>query len=707
MKKLICFLVLFAAIGGSLRAQQPQVASSSNPQGANLTASDTGACTTAQACVWQRLPSNAGTTTVNLAGTFTATLLVEQSNNGGGTWATVATLSAVGTTTYISSGFTDVRVRCSAFTSGPVQVSISTGILQVQSVVSGSGSGTANLNSVATVFAANAPYNAKFNVLSVTDATYTNVSATVTCPNSDCNFTSANVGMLVKGTNRQGDTGVLTTPTQSCFPSGTTIQTFNNANSVTLSQANTCGNVTAVGNFAWGNDDTTPLTNAWNAASALCGVLVLPAGGKAFVNAGLFNTTSPCSNGGGPVAARIIATVTALGTGPSTYLIPLTGFPASSCNGPNGGGVICFGAGAGALSNFSIDGMGETALGAGFNGKIGVSPAVIFNSNPQLVNMELSAWGTTTSAFLGEQIPNTASSGQVINVQNDGFGFNNCQFSSSGVAQTIVIGSFCAVGGGINLQISGLVSSTNSIYGFNNSTTVDQVVVQSGGVLTSTQDSYPYQTGGANRAAIQCFGGSIFLNQATINNTTSGGLAISNFSGACDIHVKQSTVAATTPVDLVNVSATGKFYDEGGNKFTGGPFAVAAGGIYMTSPTSTYTSMVGLVPSCAATTGGTACSLLAGSTNEKGTVRITASAVATGTVTLTFIGTFTGQTGATPSSCGFSYANAGGTGSWSLTTTTPIVLTTRSSTVPVFNWNNGAVLTAASTYDIDYCFTPR
>jgi hypothetical protein len=86
-------------------------------------------CTVSFSCVWENvLPSNAATTTINISGTFSETLLVEESNNGGQTWVTAATLSAVGTTTYSTNGFTDIRVRCSAFVSGAAVVTISTGL---------------------------------------------------------------------------------------------------------------------------------------------------------------------------------------------------------------------------------------------------------------------------------------------------------------------------------------------------------------------------------------------------------------------------------------------------------------------------------------------------------------------------------------------------------------------------------------------------
>ncbi len=119
--KLAVLLVFFAAIGGSASAQ--------NSASGNITASSTNCFSVLGSCVWEQpLPPNAATTTVNISGTFSATLLVEESNNGGQTWATAATLSSAGTTTYSTNSFTDIRVRCSAYVSGTAAVTISTGL---------------------------------------------------------------------------------------------------------------------------------------------------------------------------------------------------------------------------------------------------------------------------------------------------------------------------------------------------------------------------------------------------------------------------------------------------------------------------------------------------------------------------------------------------------------------------------------------------
>jgi len=122
MKTKLFFLTIFCLMAsGSLSAQ--------NSATGNISATSTNCTSVPSSCVWESpLPPNANISTVAITGTFTATLLVEESNNGGQTWATAATLSAAGTTTYNTNGFTDIRVRCSAYTSGTAVVTISTGL---------------------------------------------------------------------------------------------------------------------------------------------------------------------------------------------------------------------------------------------------------------------------------------------------------------------------------------------------------------------------------------------------------------------------------------------------------------------------------------------------------------------------------------------------------------------------------------------------
>jgi len=120
MKKvlILTFLCLVAALSALGQTTQ-------NPLAVNISAASTD-CSVANSCAWQLVNMSAGQTVVTLAGTFSGTFIVEQTNNGT-TWTTAATLSSAGTTTYNQNGFTAIRVRCSAYTSGTAAVTVSTG----------------------------------------------------------------------------------------------------------------------------------------------------------------------------------------------------------------------------------------------------------------------------------------------------------------------------------------------------------------------------------------------------------------------------------------------------------------------------------------------------------------------------------------------------------------------------------------------------
>jgi hypothetical protein len=129
------FLLLALLVPSALWAQQGQTsAAPSNPLGGNIVASSTN-CSVAQACVWMKLPANTGTVALTLSGTFSGTFLVEESSDGGNTFTTAATYTTAQTAIQFATGaMTDVRVRCSAYTSGNAGV-----VLQASSASPGLG----------------------------------------------------------------------------------------------------------------------------------------------------------------------------------------------------------------------------------------------------------------------------------------------------------------------------------------------------------------------------------------------------------------------------------------------------------------------------------------------------------------------------------------------------------------------------------------
>lgn len=126
----ILLLALLASAAFVCPRAQAQIGQITNPVSAPLYAQDAGTCSaTANSNLIQQLPPNASTTTVNLSGTFSATVTVRASNNGGATWVTLGTASAAGTTTYGTNSYTHLCADVTTYTSGTVNVTISTGVV--------------------------------------------------------------------------------------------------------------------------------------------------------------------------------------------------------------------------------------------------------------------------------------------------------------------------------------------------------------------------------------------------------------------------------------------------------------------------------------------------------------------------------------------------------------------------------------------------
>ena len=116
---------------------------------ANLTAASAD-CSLGSACASLSLDKNSASSVVAISGTWVGTVQFEASNDGGNTWSainatppnsTTAVTSSTGTGTWRInvSAMTNVRVRCSAYTSGTIVVKLSVGN---GSASTGNGGGT-------------------------------------------------------------------------------------------------------------------------------------------------------------------------------------------------------------------------------------------------------------------------------------------------------------------------------------------------------------------------------------------------------------------------------------------------------------------------------------------------------------------------------------------------------------------------------------
>jgi hypothetical protein len=126
----------------------------------NITASGSSCTTTPAACVILSFPNQqTGASVVSITGTWTATVQFEASSDGGDNWvainstppnSTTAVTSATANGTWQANvaGFTNIRVRCSAFTSGTIVVVINSASVSAKSgggAVYASGLGTSNV----------------------------------------------------------------------------------------------------------------------------------------------------------------------------------------------------------------------------------------------------------------------------------------------------------------------------------------------------------------------------------------------------------------------------------------------------------------------------------------------------------------------------------------------------------------------------------
>ena len=572
------------------------------------------------------------------------------------------------------------------------------------------------------------------NTQQVVDCGWTAATpSTVTCASS--HFTAGDVGKQVMGWGNcladqtaafMGVNAIATTgsPTITSFISATSVQISTAANA----------QAAQTGCFIWGTPDdaNAVLVEAAYDVATFCPGLDLIAANYWFNNFHFNSQPTACSNAGviaglqfGNVFYPAGFELKGQGTG-NTVLYLGTNFPtgavAGACANTNAGsgGVmpsdICFAVPPlGHWRDFRIDG-GDNAAAGTITAQTDLVGAIISS----LDNVTISNWGNTNNVTacmaLGyqDQLYQT-------NVTACGLGYR--VLANQGAVSGFKVYSENSIGSASNassgLQVEGPPGTSGAVLGYSFVCTycgfytnlpsgggVTLVTSFNGSIVLRNTQLGPILSGSATSAGYTCRatpGCLLILKDSQVKTslvTTNIGLRDS-VAGTMILQNVTVTPGATGPW-YTGVSGS-KFYSEGGNTLTGST-TVNAGGLFMTNPTDNLSGVTsGITPTCAATTGGTACSVLAGSTNEKGTIRITASAVATGTVTLTFVGTFTGPTGTTPRG-EFSYVNAGGTGAWSLTTTTPIVLTTRSSTAPVINWNQTGNLTAGNTYDIDYAF---
>jgi hypothetical protein len=740
MRKLLLFLILLFA--SNAVAQQPH-SDPTNPMGGNLNVQDAGVCSTAGSYLWQKLPINAGTTTVNLAGTFVGTVTIRESNNGGGTWTTAGTQTAVGTSTYATGGFTDLCADLTTFTSGIFQVSISTGLLQVQSVVSGGSSGS-GITQVASLpgsctfgtsaspvnlttyplglyfcqpigiyapenFSRNiidasvAPYSVQPGIIAF-DCTFTSGQPTVVCTTTVPNSTE--VGWIYKATNGCCGTGGFTTGVHE-FPAGTILSVNAGTKTFTLSQ-NALANVSPGSTiFGAGPNATTGLAAAWTAATSgpNCLTIQLP-GGPVFTTTGQFNTATPCLF---PISGSGDTQTSIFGWGAYTSLVVLSeGFsfttgagnscpPISSIN-------TCFGASqATRMQNWGITALGDSAIGGATN----ISLFTIANDS-QMLQMGCFAVATNNSAITGVTIITGAQAIELAQLDGCGSLGMNVTDTSPAVLSDSFVGD--NTNGNVLIQGGALLSNNN---GFANPGTAKTSVSLTGAAYLASSDDAIENPSAANTLGLELANtSSAHLTNLLVNI---GGTAS---SGAL-VQLNSSTVSScgSTYVSSlsfgITASSTSKFLSCGANNITGiQNLAPTTASVITTSTDIVSGSFTSFLPTCAFTTGGgttPSCAMTTGSMPGWGTIIASTGTGApgtTGTLTLNFNQLFS-VNGNAPA-CTISIDNSGT--AWGNEAVSQVG--TQSTTAPIFDWANVATavltaLTTSSPYRMDYVCQPR
>lgn len=583
--KLAVLLVFLAVMGGSAFGQ--------NAANGNISASSTNCTSVPLSCVWEQpLPPNANISTVAITGTFSETLLVELSNNSGQTFSTSATLSAVGTTTYNTNGFTDIRVRCSAYVSGTAVVTISTGLntgLQGPPGPAGSGGGStpvASLPAVCTpgvtglvtltvpgttglgIYYCNAPNTwtnaglsgsatirlSDFGVVSdakmQTSCTWTAAAnpVVVTCAATDIPFAASDTGHACDGT----------------FAGTTTVGVF----TFTSATSGTCnGGTGAVGSpvgngrFVVYTDNGTNALAAWNTLMAFprCGTLLLPNGVWGNSQA-LVHTTPGCSVGPAPSESGGLSVRPNAGSSYTSTMFQPTNFNFANCLA--GGGCMfsdSFPSGQVNLEDFNITGAGLSMAGlpCGSGSNFEFSAAV----NIRIRNVGLNYGFNNCSNGFNQLSLQAGAQGAVI------YGFTQFDtFGSPGqvqnAAQNVLFEDYCCG----QLQETGTASavSVNGFWGQFASGTNPAIGMTGASKFTSIGDSI-CSNGSQTSLCIDNTGAMLNMIDDVVIATGGATFGLYNRTGVGVIRLRDTVMSGGSTATISGDAGAGTIIDDGNN----------------------------------------------------------------------------------------------------------------------------------------------
>jgi len=464
-------------------------------------------------------------------------------------------------------------------------------------------------------------YGCRFNSHISAIPTFTNASNVITC--ADCNFTGldylgrpiARIGQQVFGTNATNDTSqasstvILAQTTILAIDSATQIRTVGNATATT----------SASGFLAWGDRDTAPAASvqsvsndpmfaAWTAAATNCLPLVMP-GGIGWFEQPEWNTfpaVGGCGTSNSVTNTRRGFSVQGQGPNETIVLIAPSLDPTKCTGGPAGHQIGCYASGPNMyLKGFQLHGLGNSAPGAGFNGKSlvflsGFSPGInfqvdsvyIFGFGANQGNGQIQA-GSLTGLNVGDGINQGISGGTISNSIVEAAGSVGVYLhpGAGGTTNIGLVNFWVAVCRTCLVMDSGVISSSNGLYGFTfgavSAYSGSAVVISAGGagasavIFNSANDAIPYATtvsaGAAqlnicpNAGGANC-GAKVNLTNTEIINTSAGNSGIFYSNGA---ELSMSNVFLQAPFGIVGNGSGGncvgngacKIHDAGNNRF--------------------------------------------------------------------------------------------------------------------------------------------
>jgi hypothetical protein len=403
--------------------------------------------------------------------------------------------------------------------------------------------GAGGINLGPTMFTVAGKFDAKY----VLDASWSNGSSTITCPNNDCNF---NV-LVDNGKDCYGN-DTLTGNNQ--VPRGTL--TVITAQSATCSTAT--GNPTGGGQFAWCTNDDAAWVSAWGQVMASQG----PAGIYA-PNGGTCITKNPMLD-----TRTAINWLPVFVSGGLTQFFPeAAAFDFTTCSGPNNG-CIWDPKQTGAsqanlpqyskLSNIAVQGLNFNVCGASASGKSAIVLRRVEGNNFWIWN-----WCQGAGGFTGANVisPNSITN---LDVQAGATGIAISGNSSN--AMTWLTTSYC---GSIVTQC--LVVGANAILVSKGSfwlgCTTQCVVVSAGGTAYFDGDQ---MFGASGNQYVDVAGTAFLLNVNETASNNNGHAILTRATGKVYVHNSFISETGTSGIAFnVNLTPGGSIINQGGNTLVG------------------------------------------------------------------------------------------------------------------------------------------